>query len=193
MFLLGTWGFFLLFQGFAESGGLRPKRLLKELDIVLKSTGNNVVSARRAATHPLVETIARTFTNEYVEGVPAEEKAFRHLLRERLTLCFYGMMRHFTQIRVLASAAPLLGLLGTVSGLIRTFNAMHLFGFGSSGLLASGISEALMATQCGLALAILLLLIGHFQEDRIMNLKNEVEVRLSTLIRERFAKDALNG
>jgi biopolymer transport protein ExbB len=101
-------------------------------------------------------------------------------------------LRHLAIIRVLAAAAPLLGLLGTVSGLIRTFNAMHRFGFGNSGLLASGISEALLATQCGLALAIILLLIGQFQEGRIMRCKHEVEFRIAALLRCRF-RGATNG
>jgi biopolymer transport protein ExbB len=104
-------------------------------------------------------------------------------MRERLAFLFYRAMRHLALIRVLAAAAPLLGLLGTVSGLIRTFEAMHRFGFASSGLLASGIAEALTATQCGLALAIIFLLMGQFQEGRILRLKHDVETRIAALAR----------
>ena len=53
-----------------------------------------------------------------------------------------------------AAAAPLLGLLGTVTGMIKTFNLITIFGTGDAKSLSSGISEALVTTELGLIVAI---------------------------------------
>jgi biopolymer transport protein ExbB len=55
--------------------------------------------------------------------------------------------------------APLLGLLGTVTGMIRTFQSITLFGAGDPRMMAGGISEALMTTMLGLVAAIPLVLL----------------------------------
>lgn len=61
-------------------------------------------------------------------------------------------------VKVVAVSAPLLGLLGTVTGMIRTFQAITLFGTGDPKLMAGGISEALVTTMLGLVVAIPLVL-----------------------------------
>lgn len=60
-------------------------------------------------------------------------------------------------IKILAAAAPLLGLLGTVVGMIETFQAISLFGTGDPKLMAGGISQALVTTMLGLLAAVPLL------------------------------------
>jgi biopolymer transport protein ExbB len=57
-------------------------------------------------------------------------------------------------IKVVSVMAPLMGLLGTVTGMIRTFQAITLFGTGDPKLMAGGISEALVTTMLGLTVAI---------------------------------------
>ncbi|HSQ42751.1 MAG TPA: MotA/TolQ/ExbB proton channel family protein [Fibrobacteraceae bacterium] len=66
----------------------------------------------------------------------------------------YRLRRGMRTINRLAALAPLLGLLGTVSGIVHTFGVIMRFGFGNPTLFASGISEALVATQSGLLVAI---------------------------------------
>ncbi len=63
--------------------------------------------------------------------------------------------RHLKNIGALTSAAPLLGLLGTVSGMVTTFNVMNIFGTGNVKAMSGGISEALITTQYGLVVAII--------------------------------------
>ena len=60
-------------------------------------------------------------------------------------------------IKLLAAIAPLMGLLGTVTGMIETFQAITLFGTGDPKLMAGGISQALVTTVLGLVMAIPLL------------------------------------
>lgn len=69
--------------------------------------------------------------------------------------------RHISSITVLASVPPLLGLLGTINGMIETFSAIQLYGTGNAQAMAAGISEALITTQTGLLLAIPGIFIAH--------------------------------
>lgn len=66
--------------------------------------------------------------------------------------------RGLVTLAILAAVAPMLGLLGTVSGMIETFQAITLFGTGDPKLMSGGISQALVTTELGLAVAIPILL-----------------------------------
>lgn len=70
-----------------------------------------------------------------------------------------------------ASAAPLLGLLGTVTGMIHTFRLITVFGTGDARLLSAGISEALVTTEAGLLVAIPALLVHAWCVRRVRRLK----------------------
>lgn len=65
------------------------------------------------------------------------------------------LKRNLRVIGSLTSVAPLLGLLGTVSGMITTFNVLTIFGTGNAKAMSGGISEALITTQFGLVIAII--------------------------------------
>ncbi|WP_371924728.1 MotA/TolQ/ExbB proton channel family protein [Endozoicomonas sp. SCSIO W0465] len=65
-----------------------------------------------------------------------------------------------------AAVAPLLGLLGTVSGMIHTFEMMNLFGNQDQTMLAGGISEALVTNELGLVVAVPVLLIHAYINRR---------------------------
>lgn len=69
-------------------------------------------------------------------------------------------------IKLLAATAPLLGLLGTVTGMIVTFQSISLFGTGDPKLMASGISQALMTTVLGLVVAVPLLFFHNLMAAR---------------------------
>ncbi|MEO7426348.1 MAG: MotA/TolQ/ExbB proton channel family protein [Fibrobacteria bacterium] len=66
--------------------------------------------------------------------------------------------KSLSTLAILASAAPLMGLLGTVAGIVRTFQVISAFGTGNQALMSDSIAEALMATQNGLLVAFPLLL-----------------------------------
>ena len=69
-------------------------------------------------------------------------------------------------LAIFAAVSPLLGLLGTVTGMIETFQIITLFGAGDPRLMSGGISQALVTTQLGLAVAIPLLLLHSFLHSR---------------------------
>ncbi|MBK8972582.1 MAG: MotA/TolQ/ExbB proton channel family protein [Hahellaceae bacterium] len=95
-----------------------------------------------------------------VENVDANHNAWETRLDEALLQEQPRLERGQTFLKLLAAIAPLLGLLGTVVGMISTFQAITLFGTGDPQVMAGGISQALVTTVLGLVVAIPLLL-GH--------------------------------
>ena len=74
--------------------------------------------------------------------------------------------RHLPLLKIIAAVAPLMGLLGTVTGMIITFQAITLFGAGDPRLMAGGISQALITTVLGLSVAIPTLLLHNLVSGR---------------------------
>ncbi len=94
-------------------------------------------------------------------GVPADEEELLQLKLDEAVLAeMPALERGNGVIKLLAATSPLLGLLGTVTGMILTFQAISLFGTGDPKLMAGGISQALVTTVLGLVVAIPLLF-GH--------------------------------
>jgi len=92
-----------------------------------------------------------------------------------------------TALAVFAAVTPLMGLLGTVIGMIETFQSISIFGTGDPRLMAGGISYALVTTQLGLAVAIPMLLFQsllHGQAGRIVEILDAEGARLH----KQFAK-----
>lgn len=85
-------------------------------------------------------------------------------------------------IKVIAAVAPLLGLLGTVTGMIATFQAITLFGTGDPKLMAGGISQALVTTVLGLAVAIPMVLLHSVVASRSKALVEVLEEQTAGII-----------
>ncbi len=95
-------------------------------------------------------------------------------------------------ILVMAAVAPLLGLLGTVTGMISTFDIITEFGTGDPKLLSSGISEALITTKLGLMVAIPSLLLGNLLGGWSTKIKIMLE-REALRLSNRFEREVLKG
>jgi len=87
-------------------------------------------------------------------------------------------------LKILAAVGPLLGLLGTVTGMIITFQQITLFGTGDPKLMAGGISQALVTTVMGLVMAIPLLLLHGFLNSRSQDLVQVLEEETAGIIAE---------
>ena len=107
---------------------------------------------------------------------------FRDSLEEAGRREAQELTAHLGILNLVASVAPLLGLLGTVSGMIRAFNAIAVDGVGNPGLLAGGISEALLTTAAGLSLAIPTLVVHRALLSRAERLISELEELASDLL-----------
>jgi len=119
------------------------------------STANVVASALRNLDRD----------REHIEDIVSEQ-----ILHESTHLNRFG-----TFIIVIAAVAPLLGLLGTVTGMISTFDIITEFGTGDPKLLSSGISIALVTTEVGLAVAIPALIFGNLLSGWAESIKDDME------------------
>jgi biopolymer transport protein ExbB len=182
--LVGFWGFWLVLSSYVELGaGLWQTNLNPLFERVRAglSRGDVAEAKREAGRAPQLVGYGLSLA---LDNRGMAETELRRLLSEKLALSLYGLERHLPLIRVMAGAAPLLGLLGTVSGLIHTFQVMTEYGNGNAVLLAHGISEALIATQSGLLLAIVLILLGQRLEGRVHWLQNQAEYGITMMINQ---------
>jgi len=99
-----------------------------------------------------------------------EEAMFEKMLDAKTRL-----NRFIPFVAVAAACAPLLGLLGTVTGIISTFNLMTVFGSGDIKMLSSGISEALITTEYGLYVAIPCVLAHSFLSRKAKSVADKME------------------
>ena len=95
------------------------------------------------------------------------EDTGRHVVHE--------LERFLNSLGTIASISPLLGLLGTVTGIIRAFNAVMLGGMGDPRMLAGGISEALITTAGGLAVAIPSFIAYRYLRGKVERIVIEME------------------
>jgi biopolymer transport protein ExbB len=86
-----------------------------------------------------------------------------------------------------AAIAPLLGLLGTVSGMINTFKMMTIFGSGDASTVSGGISEALVTTELGLIVAIPSLIISALLSRKTKSYSHKLESLAIKLSKVKFA------
>ena len=104
-----------------------------------------------------------TIYSKYKGDNPEELEA---QLEDVLARAAPALEKNLSIIKLLAAVAPLLGLLGTVIGMIETFQAITLFGTGDPKLMAGGISQALVTTMLGLIAAVPLLFIHNILDSR---------------------------
>lgn len=100
-----------------------------------------------------------------------EEAMFEQFLAEQPRL-----QRGLPLIAIASATAPLLGLLGTVTGMIETFRLINIFGTGDAKTLASGISEALVTTEFGLIVAIPALILHALLSRKVQGIKSTMEM-----------------
>jgi biopolymer transport protein ExbB len=182
--LVGFWGFCLVLAAYAELGaGLWQTNLNPLFESVRGRISQGDVEGAKRLAQGAPQLVGYGLSLA-LDNRNLPEDALRRLLSEKLALSLYSLERHLPLVRVMAASAPLLGLLGTVSGLIHTFQVMTEYGNGNAVLLAHGISEALIATQSGLLLAIVLILLGQRLEGRVHWLQNQVEYGISMMLNQ---------
>mgnify|MGYP003624855540 CR=1 FL=1 len=99
--------------------------------------------------------LARVFPGESVQlRVDRTSQAARHIRTAWLSRAQQHLTRFLPMVRVLIAVCPLLGLLGTVSGMIEVFDVMALSGNGNPRAMAAGVSRATVPTMAGMVIAI---------------------------------------
>jgi biopolymer transport protein ExbB len=118
--------------------------------------------------------ITAFFIREFLSRRSGRSNTDKFILDETVISLVPMLDKHLATIGVLAGIAPLLGLLGTVIGMMTTFDIISFFGTGNARAMAGGISEALITTQTGLLIAIPGLYMRNYLQRRAENLKHRI-------------------
>ena len=130
-----------------------------------------------------VQQIQQVHQSSPLGQVLATGLAYRHATRDVLKEVVedsgrhvvHDLERYLNPLGTIAAISPLLGLLGTVSGMIRSFTAITSEGVGNPAVLAGGISEALITTAAGLTVAIPSLIAYRYLRGRVDGLVVKIE------------------
>lgn len=146
----------------------------KITDIVISKVesgkSNEALDAIKSFKGATARVIKATLRNINKERDHIEDIVTENILNESSNIDRFGNF-----VLVLAAVAPLLGLLGTVTGMIATFDIITTHGTGDPKLLSGGISEALVTTMLGLVVAIPLLLLGNLLTAWAQSIKDSME------------------
>lgn len=152
--------------------------------MVLLIAGRGVAAQRVSDTvsenNPLGRVLAVYESNREVDAETLELKLDEVVMRETAHL-----ERFIWLVKVVSVVAPLLGLLGTVTGMIQTFQAITLFGAGDPKMMADGISVALVTTMLGLIAAIPLVLLHAWVSNSAKKIIEVLDEQSAGLIAER--------
>ena len=170
---LGLFGLLLIILRVVllSKSGSNVEKLTKAVVEKLNTTGvvdaQEAIKGYKGSTARVLKATLRNITRdrEHIEDIVTE-----NILNESSAIDKFGSF-----VLVIAAVAPLLGLLGTVTGMISTFDIITEHGTGDPKLLSGGISEALVTTMLGLIVAIPLLLLGNLLSGWAQKIKDSME------------------
>lgn len=147
-------------------------------DEVLSRLAENIRAGRIEEARAIVEPQSLPFRGVLATGIEYHTVPQDHLeeiMHERALATIPTLDRHLGMLAVLGGVAPLLGLLGTVTGMIHTFELVTIFGTGDAKLLSGGITEALVTTETGLIIAVPVLLVHAYLSRRVRGIVTSLE------------------
>lgn len=156
--------------------GLAVWRLLS-LSFLQKRINTQIKHFDEPKDNPLGRIISAYQNNKNYDVETIELKLGEAILEEAPKVT-----RYIPLLKIIAAIAPLMGLLGTVTGMIITFQAITLFGAGDPKLMANGISQALMTTVLGLCVAIPTLLLHNLVQTRAKKISEVLEKESIALV-----------
>jgi biopolymer transport protein ExbB len=111
-----------------------------------------------------------------------DRETLESILQESILRELPRLERGISPLAIFGAVAPLLGLLGTVTGMIDTFRVITLYGTGDPKLMSGGISEALVTTEFGLIVAIPIMLLHTWLSRRVDHIVGEMEEKAVSMI-----------
>jgi len=174
----GPVGYIIL--GIGLIGLLIALERLISLMIIGSKVSRQLKSDKISNNNPLGRVMLVKEQNPALDTETLELKLSESILRELPKLS-----SKLTLIKIISVVAPLIGLLGTVTGMITTFQAITLFGTGDPKLMAGGISQALVTTVLGLVVAIPMVFIFAYLNGRSKNIVNILQQESTGIIAER--------
>jgi biopolymer transport protein ExbB len=181
---VGIFALWLCVKKFVQLRTMRvpdPAVVAQTLDLV--SSGQ--IDAATKAVDGMGEPVSRLL-REGISHMASPKEHVEEILYEHMLNYMPMLDRHLGTLAVLGAVEPLLGLLGTVSGIIHTFQIVTLFGSGDPKLFSAGISEALTTTMFGLGIAIPILLVHAYFSRRVKTIVATMEHTVALFVNELF-------
>ncbi|HVS10056.1 MAG TPA: MotA/TolQ/ExbB proton channel family protein [Planctomycetota bacterium] len=173
IFALAGAALFVAIYKWARLAALRrPSR--KQIAALLDAVALRDKAAARHKAAALEGPVGRMLAAG-VEHLREPRELIEEVMYERVLTTRLALERGLPFIAVSAASAPLLGLLGTVTGIITTFKLITVFGSGDVKTLSGGISEALITTEFGLIVAIPSLLLHAFLSRKVRGIIGQME------------------
>ncbi|MCF7954821.1 MAG: MotA/TolQ/ExbB proton channel family protein [Phycisphaerae bacterium] len=170
-----------IFKWFGLSLTRKPSK--KQIDSLLKA----VTAHNEKEIHDISDSIkgpVGEMLKTAVEHIKEPRDLIEEVMYEKVLATRLKLERFLPFIAICAASAPLLGLLGTVTGIINTFKLLTVFGSGDVKALSGGISEALITTEFGLIVAIPSLLLHAFLSRKAKGMINQMEKAAVALINQ---------
>lgn len=153
---------------------IMPESFVHQIQQALSQKNyDECLAIARLADHPLARIIEKSF-NQLKEGKAVLESYIEKLAQHELG----KLNQNLRLLGAIAMLSPMLGLLGTVLGMIKAFDQISLKGTGNPAVVASGISEALLSTAAGLIVGLLALLSYHYLKGKIEKIVSRMEALL---------------
>ena len=178
----GIVGYFIL--GLGALGFLIIIERFSYLTVISRRITSQIDNLTPDIKNPLGRIFKVYQDNPSVDTETLELKLGEAILKERAPL-----ERFLTFLKIISVVSPLLGLLGTVTGMINTFQAITLFGTGDPKLMAGGISQALVTTVMGLSVAIPIVLFHTIVSSRSKRLLMILEEQSAGMIAVQAEKE----
>lgn len=125
---------------------------------------------------------ARLFLAALTHGDAANIERATAFMNEAIFAEGQKLKKNLWILGTVASSAPFIGLLGTVVGIIKSFESMAIAGTGGFAVVAAGISEALVATALGLAVAIIAVIFYNYFQTRISTLNGLFRIQVGKIV-----------
>ncbi len=170
IFLERLWTFQRFGRGMAE--------LAREVESL---AGEGRLAEAVAACQRVATPLSRVFLSA-LRAAGSSREQIKVLVEEVGRRELASLERYLGLLSTTAALSPLLGLLGTVLGMIQAFNVIAREGVGTPATLGGGISQALITTAAGLAVAIPTILLHHYLTGRLDRLALEMEARSLSLV-----------
>ena len=184
IFLVGVFGFYILLGHMFHLGkDLYRRNYMDFFEFTTQEFKNThtITNLKRG----LVDRIL----HQMIEFTPLSKSDFIFQLKRIIQKEFGQLEKGVHLVNSLSSSAPMLGLLGTVIGMIYTFQVINIYGSGNPALMARGIAEALIATQAGLLIALPMIIWSQRLEDRVEWIKKQVEIGFEYLVNELYNEE----
>lgn len=163
---------------FLKSIKTKTKRfVLRVKNLVKKGSIELAISACRKSPTPISEIMLAGLM-KFGRGRDEMKEAIEDSANQEIPV----LERNLSTLSTIGNITPLLGLLGTVFGMVKAFNVIAVMGVGKPEALAGGISEALLTTAFGLSIAIPTIVVYNYLSHRVDKLIREMEINCVDLI-----------